>query len=451
MEKKKTYAIDNLMAPFVRIIQQEKSAGIMLGIGVVLALILANSPWSEHYFSTLDATFGLNLNGKVYFDYTIHEWINNGLMSVFFFIVGLELKREMIDGELSHPKKAILPIFAAIGGMLVPLAIYLIFNHTEDTMHGWGIPMATDIAFAIGVLYFLGDRVPTSLKVFLTALAIIDDLGAVIVIAFFYTSDLSLLFLGIGFAILGFIYLLNKMGMRNILVYAILGIFGVWLAFLESGVSPTIAAVLVAFTIPADMRVKKKEYVDKLKATLDNLMKSKDEDTTTLSDEKMAYIDEINRETRSLTPPLQMLEKGMAVFVAFFVVPVFALANAGIDLRIDLSQLFTTNIVEGVALGLLAGKVIGIVGFTMLLIKLKVATFPEGMNFKNLIGLSLLAAIGFTMSLFISVLAFDNEVYILQAKVGIFVASIIAGISGYLYLNYLGKQDEKKRKNDSKK
>lgn len=450
MEKKKTYVIDNLMAPFVRIIQQEKSAGIMLGIGVVLAMILANSSWSEHYFSTLDATFGFQLNGKVYFDYTIHEWINNGLMSVFFFIVGLELKREMIDGELSHPKKAILPIFAAIGGMVVPLSIYLIFNHTEDTMHGWGIPMATDIAFAIGVLYFLGDRVPTSLKVFLTALAIIDDLGAVMVIAFFYTSDLSLLYLGVGFALLGVIYLLNKMGMRNILVYAILGIGGVWLAFLESGVSPTIAAVLVAFTIPADMRVKKKEYVDRLKVTLDKLMKSKDEDTETLSEEKLGYIKDINRNTRFLTPPLQMLEQGMHVFVAFFVVPVFALANAGIDLRIDLSQLFTTNIIEGVAFGLLAGKIIGIVGFTMLLIKLKVATFPEGMNFKNLIGLSLLAAIGFTMSLFISVLAFDNEVYILQAKVGIFAASIIAGVSGYMWLNYLGKKDEEKRAKESK-
>src|SRR5699024_3559388 len=165
----------------------------------------------------------------IYFDYSIHDWINNGLMSIFFFIVGLELKREMIDGELSHPRKAILPIFAAIGGMVVPLSVYLIFNHSGEMMHGWGIPMATDIAFAIGVLYFLGDRVPVSLKVFLTALAIIDDLGAVLVIAFFYTSDLSLLYLGVGFAVLGLIFLLNKMGMRNILVYAILGICGVWL------------------------------------------------------------------------------------------------------------------------------------------------------------------------------------------------------------------------------
>lgn len=445
MENKKTYAIDNLMQPFVRIIRQEKSAGIMLGLGVVLALILANSPWSEYYFGILEYKIGFGFNDELFLNYSIHDWINNGLMSIFFFIVGLELKREMIDGELSHPKKAILPIFAAIGGMLVPLAIYILFNQTGEARHGWGIPMATDIAFAIGVLYFLGDRVPTSLKVFLTALAIIDDIGAVLVIAFFYSSDLSLTYLGIGFGILGVIYVLNKMGMRNILVYAILGIGGVWLAFLESGVSPTIAAVLVAFTIPADMRVNRKEFVTLLGSTMDSLMKSKGDDTGTLSEEKLGHIKEINRYTNFLTPPLQALEQKMAVFVAFFVVPVFALANAGVDLRMDLSTLFSTNIVEGVVFGLLAGKVIGIVGFTMILVKLKVASFPIGMNFKNLIGLSLLGAIGFTMSLFIAMMAFTEEEHIIQAKVGIFVASIIAGTAGYLYLNYLGKKEEQKQ------
>lgn len=451
MEKKKTYPIDNLMAPIVKIVQQEKSAGIMLAIGVVTAMFLANSPWSEHYFGVLESTFGINLNGEVYFNKTIHEWINSGLMSFFFFFVGLELKREMIDGELSHPKKAILPIFAAIGGMLVPLLVYLVFNQTGEARHGWGIPMATDIAFAVGVLHFLGDKVPTSLKVFLTALAIIDDLGAVIVIAFFYTSNLSLFYLGIGMAVLGFIYLLNKLGVRSILVYAILGIFGVWFAFLESGVSPTIAAVLVAFMIPADMRIRKVDYIDKLKGSLDVLFKAEDvEGDKTLSEEKLNCVHDINRLTRSLTPPLQHLEHSLALFVAFFVVPVFALANAGIDLRIDLSELFTTNIVLGISFGLLFGKVIGIVGFTMLLIKLKVAVFPVGMNIKNLTGLSLLAAIGFTMSLFISMLAFTDELHILQAKVGIFVASIIAGVAGYAYLSYLGKKDAKKIKAKTK-
>lgn len=444
MEKKKTYPIDNLMAPFIRIVQQEKSAGIMLGVGVVLALFLANSPWSETYFNILDYKFGFQFNNRIYFDYSIHDWINNGLMSIFFFIVGLELKREMIDGELSHPRKAILPIFAAIGGMVVPLSVYLIFNHSGEMMHGWGIPMATDIAFAIGVLYFLGDRVPVSLKVFLTALAIIDDLGAVLVIAFFYTSDLSLLYLGVGFAVLGLIFLLNKMGMRNILVYAILGICGVWLAFLESGVSPTIAAVLVAFTIPADMRLSAKEYVQRLRTTLDSLVKVDDvenKEIKILSEEKLDHLEKIKKDTSYLTPPLQFLEQGMAVFVAFFVVPVFALANAGVDLRMDLSTLFSTNIMMGTAFGLLIGKVIGITGFTLLLIKLKVASFPSGMNFKNLIGLSLLAAIGFTMSLFITMLAFTHEEYIVQAKVGIFIASIISGVLGYLWLNYLGKKE----------
>lgn len=416
----------------------------MLGIGVILALILANSPWSEYYFRTLDYSFGFHFNGKVYFDYTIHDWINNGLMSIFFFIVGLELKREMIDGELAHPRKAILPIFAAVGGMVVPLGVYLIFNHSGEMMHGWGIPMATDIAFAVGVLYFLGDRVPTSLKVFLTALAIIDDLGAVIVIAFFYTSNLSLLYLGLGIACLTLILFLNKMGMRNILVYAIFGIFGVWLAFLESGVSPTIAAVLVAFAIPVDMRLKKEEYVKRLRASLDSLMVIEDKGTgKILSEEKLEYLDKIKRDTAFLTPPLQYLEKSLAVFVAFFVVPVFALANAGVDLRMDTSTLFSTNIMYGVAFGLLAGKVIGITGFTMILIRLKVATFPKGMNFKNLVGLSLLGAIGFTMSLFITMLAFSNEEFIVQAKVGIFIASIIGGVVGYIWLNYLGKKEKK--------
>lgn len=446
MENKKTYAIDTLMRPFIRLTQQEKSAGIMLGVGVILALFLANSPWSEYYFNILDSKLGFNFNDTLFLNYSLHDWINNGLMSVFFFIVGLELKREMVDGELSHPKKAILPIFAAVGGMVVPLTIYLIFNQTADTMHGWGIPMATDIAFAIGVLYFLGDRVPASLKVFLTALAIIDDLGAVIVIAFFYTSDLSLTFLGIGLGVLAFIYVLNRMGMRNILVYAILGIGGVWLAFLESGVSPTIAAVLVAFTIPADMRVNRKEFVSVLGLKLQDLMKSEVKSEKTLSEEKMEHVREIHRYSGFFTPPLQVLEQRMAVFVAFFVVPIFALANAGVDLRMDLSTLFNTNIVIGVVLGLLAGKVIGVVGFTMLLIKFKIAVFPKGMNLKNLFGLSLLAAIGFTMSLFIAMLAFTSEEHIIQAKVGIFIASIIGGILGYLYLNYLGKKEEKKVK-----
>lgn len=234
------------------------------------------------------------------------------------------------------------------------------------------------------------------------------------------------------------------------LVYAVLGIGGVWFAFLESGVSPTIAAVLVAFTIPADMRVNRKQFVNLLGSTMDSLMKSEGEDKGTLSEEKLEHIRQINRYTNFLTPPLQALEQKMAVFVAFFVVPVFALANAGVDLRMDLSLLFSTNIVEGVALGLLVGKVVGIVGFTMLLVKFNVASFPEGMNIKNLFGLSLLAAIGFTMSLFIAMMAFTEEEHIIQAKVGIFVASLIAGTAGYLWLNYLGKKEERKHAKESK-
>lgn len=434
MKEDKTYPIDGIMSQFVKIINEERSAGIILGVAVVLAMIIANSPLSTLYFEILDYSLGFKFNESVVFDFTLLEWINNGLMSIFFFVVGLELKREIIDGELSSPRQAILPIFAAIGGMVVPLAVYLLFNPTGDASHGWGIPMATDIAFAIGVLYFLGDRVPLSLKVFLTALAIIDDMGAVLVIAFFYTSDLNTTALILGFVFLGIIVIMNLIGVRNTIAYALIGVFGVWTAFLESGVSATIASVLVAFTIPADMRVSKFSYAMRLRQSVDNFVKSEDIKNTTLSSEKLAFIKEIRGYTNFVTPPLQRLEEALHSFVAFFVVPIFALANAGVDLRMDFSTLFSTNIMMGVGFGLFLGKIIGVTLFTWLLIKLKVAAYPDGMNFKNLIGVSLLASIGFTMSLFITNLAFSNEEYIIQAKVGIFIASIIGGVLGYLIL-----------------
>lgn len=442
MKDKKSYPIDGIMSKFVKIINEDRTAGIMLGVAVILAMIIANSPLSEYYFNILDYSLGIQFNGKIYFDFTLLEWINNGLMSVFFFVVGLELKREIIDGELSHPRQAILPIFAAIGGMVVPLSIYLLLNPTGDASHGWGIPMATDIAFAIGVLYFLGDRVPLSLKVFLTALAIIDDMGAVAVIAFFYTSDLNTTALLIGFAVLGVIIFINWLGVRNTLVYALLGIFGVWVAFLESGVSATIASVLVAFTIPADMRVDKFAYALRLRQTVDNFVKSKDKKNTILSDEKLAFIKEIRGYTNFVTPPLQRLEESFHFIVAFFIVPLFALANAGVDLRMDMSALFTTNILAGVGLGLFVGKLVGVTFFTWILIKLKIAVYPDGMNLTNLVGVSLLASIGFTMSLFITNLAFTNEEYIIQAKVGIFIASIIGGLAGYYILKKSNEQPE---------
>lgn len=427
--------IEKLVHPIQRFMHQQKSGGIVLAICVVVAMILANSPWADAYHHFLDTKFGFRWNGNTYFEFSLHHWINDGLMAVFFFVVGLELKREIVGGELSNPRKALLPIGAALGGMVVPAVIYLAFNSSGEPHSGWGIPMATDIAFALGVLYLLGDRIPLSLKVFLTALAIVDDLGAVLVIAFFYTSEISVNYLLSGGLVLLVMYAGNKLGVRHMLFYALLGIGGLWTTFLLSGVHATIAAVLAAFTIPADVKLKENFFIQKIQTYLEKFRNlDPSENTPTLTNEQLHVVEDISKTVDAATPPLQSLEHAMHPFVTFLIIPIFALANAGISLNIDLKVLFNTNIAVGVALGLLIGKLVGVVGFTLLLIKTKIAPFPTGMNIRNLVGIGLLASIGFTMSLFITSLAFRHEEYMVQAKVGIFVASIIGGVAGYTVL-----------------
>lgn len=437
----KNYPIDKVVKPVQKFIRHEKSGGLVLGICVIIALILANSPFSEQYFGFFEHKLGFTFDGRNYLEYNLHHWINDGLMAIFFFVVGLELKREIVAGELSNPRKAMLPIIAAAGGMLVPALIYFSMNSSGEVSNGWGIPMATDIAFALGVLYLLGNRIPLSLKVFLTALAIVDDLGAVLVIAFFYTSDISFLSLAFGFSFLIVMYAGNKLGIRNILFYAIFGIIGVWTSFLLSGVHATIAAVLAAFTIPADVRIRETYLVEKIK---NSLQKFSDIDPNnkipTLTNAQLHYLEEIKTDANNATPPLQRLEHAMHPFVTFVIIPIFALANAGVTvIDIEFEELFSTNVALGVALGLLLGKVVGVVGFTWLSVKMKISPFPEGMNVKNLFGLGLLASIGFTMSLFITSLAFQSPEYITQAKIGIFAASIIGGILGYALLSRIKK------------
>lgn len=445
MSQEKTYPIDKLNKPIQKFIQNQKSGGIILGISVIIALILANSPLADSYFEVLKYKVALTFNNNSFIDLSILHWVNDGLMAIFFFVVGLELKREFVGGELSSPRKAILPIFAAIGGMIVPATIYLLLNPSGEMSNGWGIPMATDIAFALGVLYILGNKVPLALKVFLTALAIVDDLGAVMVIALFYTSEISIMSLGLGLAFASVMFIANRLGVRNVLFYAIIGIGGVWTAFLLSGVHATIAAVIAAFMIPADVRTKENEFFKKITRHLKSFMNIDPKDEIpTLTEEQVHYLSEIRKDTKDAMPPLQSLEHSLHPFVTFFVLPIFALTNAGVSLSMNPEELFQTNVALGVALGLLLGKVIGIVGFTMLLIKLKVASFPQGMNLKNLFGLSLLAAIGFTMSIFITTLAFENESYVTQAKIGIFVASIIGGVLGYMILSRSFQKPNKK-------
>ncbi len=435
------YPIDKVVQPIQKFIQQEKSGGLVLGISVLVALIVANSPWGATYHHFFEQKFGFIFQGEKYFEYTIHHWINDGLMAVFFFVVGLELKREIVAGELSNPRKALLPIIAALGGMLVPALLFLMLNPSGEQHSGWGIPMATDIAFALGVLFLLGKRIPLALKVFLTALAIVDDLGAVLVIALFYTSDISFSSLLLGFGFLLLMFIANKMGVRSIVFYAILGIGGVWIAFLLSGVHATIASVLAAFVIPANVKIKEQTYVQKIQGYLNSFgdIDPKD-DIPTLTNEQIHLLDNVKKDTHQATPVLQRLEHAMHPLVTFVIIPIFALANAGVSfLDIELATIFSTNVAVGVAVGLLAGKVIGVVGFTWIALKLKIAPQPQGMNFINLLGLGLLAAIGFTMSLFITSLAFTNPEFIVQAKLGIFSASIIGGVAGFLVLKYNNK------------
>jgi len=449
MEKgiKFTPADKYIINPVNSFISKSTTGGIVLFISAVVAIILANSSLGEWYHHIWEHKIGLNFDGVTYLNYSIHHWVNDGLMAIFFFVVGLELKRELIGGELSSPKKAMLPIIAAIGGMIVPAIIYTIFNFGTDADHGWGIPMATDIAFALGVLYLLGDRIPNSLKVFLTALAIVDDLGAVLVIAIFYTAEINFTMLFTGLSFVAFLLASKAFGIRNTFYFAIIGIFGVWLPFLLSGVHATIAAVLVAFTIPADSRVSENAFIEKISLFLKQFkFADQNEKAPTLTTEQLHVLNDMSKVTKDAMTPLQRLEHNMHPLVSFFIMPVFALANAGVTFSNDILAEATSTVTLGVALGLIIGKVIGVFGISMAVIKLKIANMPSGLNTKHLFGVGFLAAIGFTMSLFVTNLAFIgpdpalNAEHQLQAKLGIFMASLIAGIIGFLILKANSKK-----------
>lgn len=442
--KIKTTPVDKWVAePINRFMKKSTSGGVVLFIAALIAIFMANSQWAEQYVAFWENNhIGFSLNNMV-LSHSFKEWVNDGLMAIFFFVVGLELKRELTTGELSSPKKAMLPIIAAIGGMVVPALVYAVFNAGTDAAHGWGIPMATDIAFALGVLYLLGDKVPTSLKVFLTALAIADDLGAVLVIAIFYTSDLSLVNLGIGLGFFGLLIISNLIGIKSTIYYAIIGIGGIWLAFLLSGVHATIAAVLAAFAIPSTSRVNEGYFVDKMIELKERFLKIDPNDKIPdLTGEQMDCVEDMRSLTKDALPASIRLEHSMHSFVSFVVMPVFALANAAIPISLGEGETIS-YVTVGVALGLLIGKVLGVSGLTALLIRLKIVPMPEGMSYKNLLGIGFLAAIGFTMSLFVTELAFDVNLhpdFPDQAKLGILIASGLGGIIGYVFLALAGRK-----------
>lgn len=430
----------HLMLPIKLFMGREKSGGIVLILSVTLAMILANSNLAESYSHFFEQEVGFIVNGEPYLNYSLHHWINDGLMAMFFFVVGLELKREFIGGELADIRNTILPIGAAIGGMIVPALIFLSLNIGTPQTMGWGIPMATDIAFALGVVYLLGDKVPVSAKVFLTTLAIVDDLGAVLVIAFFYTSELSIASLLFGLGFLAVMFIGNRLGIKSLFFYAALGIGGVWVTFLLSGIHATIAAVLAAFMIPADAKINESVYLKRIKKLTRRFEKEEANEVRTLEEGQVGVLTHIQHDTTIAIPLLQQLEHKMTPIVTFLIMPIFAIANAGISFTdLSLSDIFSTHVVLGVTLGLLLGKLIGIIGATFLMVKMRWATLPSAITRRILLGLGMLASIGFTMSMFISTLAFTDELLMTQAKLGIFLASILGGIGGYVLLNKKSK------------
>jgi NhaA family Na+:H+ antiporter len=434
MQRKKE-PIEVLLKPINEFLHREASGGILLIICTIIALAWANSPWSEIYHNLWHTYLTINLGSLLNLDYTIHHWINDGLMAIFFFTVGLEIKRELLVGELSTAQKASLPIAGALGGMIVPAIIYVFFNSGGEGSRGWGIPMATDIAFVVGIMALLGPRIPLTLKIFVLALAIADDIGAVLVIALFYTAEISVTAL----AIAGFVFLiltiLNKLGSKSLTAYAILGII-LWLAFLKSGVHATIAGVLFAFTIPAYSRYNTKKFSERVRDLINKFDSVGDHGDNVLNNQnRQTDVLAIEESCERVMTPLQRFEHDLHPWVAFFIIPVFALANAGVTIGgMDIVGALTSPISLGIIIGLFIGKQIGIFGFSFLAVKFKLASLPQGINWKNLYGAGILAGIGFTMSLFIAGLAFINPELLDLAKIGVLSGSLISGIVGYIML-----------------
>lgn len=413
---------------FTTFFESSISGGVILILCTACAMVWANSPYAQSYFSLWEYRLSIGI-GEFALSKTLHHWINDGLMAVFFFMVGLEIKRELMVGELSSSKKAMLPIVAAIGGMIGPALIYAAFNAGSPAISGWGIPMATDIAFALGVLALLGDRIPVILKVFLAALAIVDDMGAVLVIAIFYTSELALPALILGGAIFFLLLAANKMNVRSPIVYVILGI-GLWFCFLKSGVHATVAGVLLATAIPVTTKINKRKFLADTKSAINEL---EDDQSTKSENELIHAVAALSEDAQS---PLHRFEHALQPYVAFLIMPLFAVANAGVALHTGMMSSMFSPVSLGIIVGLIIGKQTGIVVFTWLAVHARIAVLPDMMSWKLIYGVSWLCAIGFTMALFIAGLAFEDEATLNTAKIAILLASSIAGIIGLVLLRW---------------
>jgi NhaA family Na+:H+ antiporter len=437
----------NIIRPFQAFIRNQKTGSLLLLATTLIALAIANSPLAEEYHHLISMQIGFLISDQQ-FSMSLHHWINDGLMALFFFVIGLEIKRELLAGELREPAKSIPVIAAAIGGMLVPAIIFYALNGGTDTVHGWAIPMATDTAFAIGLLALLGKRIPRGLISFILALAIIDDIGAVMVIALFYSTNISQPHLFIAFGLILLLLLGNRLGIRHPVFYFLTGGL-VWLMMFGSGVHATLAGILVAMTVPARPASSSRGFLKnsiRLLRRFREIELAKVDPSSVLEEpEKHELAESLHKTVKDATTPLQRWEQRLEHPVALLVLPVFALVNAGIALSAStLSTAFTSSLSLGIILGLVAGKFIGISSFTWLVLKLRWGTLPANMPFRYIPGLSLMAGMGFTMSVFIAGLGFgDNPEQLLLAKTGIIFASLLAGLSGFLWLFLQSGSDRK--------
>jgi len=428
-------SFDKILTPFEEFIHRQTTSGFLLMCMAVLALVLANGPLASAYEHVVQTLISLNI-GSWALEMTLHHWINDGLMALFFFVVGLELKRELLVGELAKPRNAVLPIAAAIGGMVVPALIYFAINPQGGAAAGWGIPMATDIAFAIGVLALLASRVPKTLITFLVALAIVDDLGAVMVIAVFYTETIALGPLAATGGFFALLLAFNLGGIRNTVPYFIVAVL-MWYALQQSGVHATLAGILGALSVPATPKYDPARFSEHVRRLMNRFDASHQPGKSIMTNiELRAVVQALENGVHSVEAPLQRLEHIWHMPVAYLVIPIFALANAGIPLASgSLSESLTHPVMLGVSLGLVLGKFIGITGASWLVLKLGVAELPKDTRFTQIAGVSLLAGIGFTMSIFVAQLGFGGrEDLLLMAKTGILAASLLAGVTGFIWL-----------------
>lgn len=425
----------------IALLQSSALGGILLILFTIIALIWANSGWQESYHHLWHLKFGIEL-GDFSFKMDLHHWINDGLMAIFFYMVGLEIKREVISGELSSRKKATLPALGALGGMLLPALIYAGINAgigVPESASGWGVPMATDIAFSLGIISLLGKRVPLALKVFLVALAIVDDLGAILVIAIFYTAELNLPALYTGLGLLAFLFILDRLKFRSILFIHLIGLF-VWFFFLQSGVHATIAGVLLAFLTPIRRELGISVFHKKVREVqYDESM----EEIDTLPHPQFETYRALRRQLKQIQSPVQRLEHDLHHSVNYLIMPVFALANAGVTFSAGTAVFSAVSI--AVAVGLFVGKSFGITLFAWIGCKLGMAELPEGINFKNIFGVAILGGLGFTMAIFIASLAFSDPLMLDQAKIGIFIGSLLSGLIGSYALSVMFPKNQKNK------